>query len=118
MTSRPETDAISAGLGWVCALDKEFTGAERAPPDQGGGPERRLAAFVMDERAIPRQGMRIEPRRRGDVRHALAHARPGHRPRLRAGRVGEPGESSWSTCAGGRGAPHVVKKPIYKRGGD
>src|SRR5207237_1003292 len=22
----PETDAISAGLGWVCALDKEFTG--------------------------------------------------------------------------------------------
>ena len=24
----PETDAISAGLGWCCALDKEFTGAE------------------------------------------------------------------------------------------
>src|SRR5207247_1874005 len=22
----PDTDAISAGLGWVCALDKEFTG--------------------------------------------------------------------------------------------
>src|SRR5689334_6873089 len=24
----PETDAISAGLGWVCALEKEFTGVE------------------------------------------------------------------------------------------
>ena len=24
----PETDAISAGLGWVCALDKEFTGVD------------------------------------------------------------------------------------------
>ena len=24
----PETDAISAGLGWTCALDKEFTGVE------------------------------------------------------------------------------------------
>src|SRR6476619_4607735 len=24
----PETDAISAGLGWVCAFDKDFTGAE------------------------------------------------------------------------------------------
>ena len=24
----PDTDAISAGLGWVCALDKDFTGAE------------------------------------------------------------------------------------------
>ena len=23
------------GLGWVCALDKEFTGAERAARDQG-----------------------------------------------------------------------------------
>src|SRR5919201_385332 len=23
----PETDAISAGLGWVCSLEKEFTGA-------------------------------------------------------------------------------------------
>src|SRR5204862_7575037 len=24
----PDTDAISAGLGWVCALDEEFTGVE------------------------------------------------------------------------------------------
>ena len=24
----PETDAISAGLGWTCALDKEFTGVD------------------------------------------------------------------------------------------
>ncbi len=24
----PETDAISAGLGWACALDTEFTGVE------------------------------------------------------------------------------------------
>ena len=32
-----ETDAISAGLGWTCALDKEFTGVERAAPDQGRG---------------------------------------------------------------------------------
>ena len=26
----PDTDAISAGLGWVCALDKEFTGRRGA----------------------------------------------------------------------------------------
>ena len=24
----PDTDAISAGLGWLCALEKDFTGAE------------------------------------------------------------------------------------------
>ncbi len=29
-TSPPETDAISAGLGWACALETEFTGAERS----------------------------------------------------------------------------------------
>ena len=52
----PETDAISAGLGWVCALDKEFTGAAVLREIKERGPERKLVAFVMDERAIPRAG--------------------------------------------------------------
>jgi aminomethyltransferase len=56
----PETDAISAGLGWVCALDKEFTGVEELRRIKEEGPERRLAAFVMIEKAIPRAGMAIE----------------------------------------------------------
>src|SRR6185295_16692487 len=43
----PDTDAISAGLGWVCALEKEFTGA---------GDLRRIKA---DGPGIPRQGMAI-----------------------------------------------------------
>ncbi len=34
----PDTDAISAGLGWMCALDKDFTGAAELRADQGGGP--------------------------------------------------------------------------------
>ena len=55
----PETDAISAGLGWACALEKDFTGAEELRRVKAGGPARRLAAFVMDERAVPRQGMAI-----------------------------------------------------------
>jgi glycine cleavage system T protein (aminomethyltransferase) len=54
-----ETDAISAGLGWVCALDTEFTGADALRRVKEQGPEMRLAAFVMEERAIPRQGMAI-----------------------------------------------------------
>jgi len=54
-----ETDAISAGLGWVCALDTEFTGAEALREVKQRGPERRLVAFVMEEKAIPRQGMAI-----------------------------------------------------------
>jgi aminomethyltransferase len=55
----PDIDAISAGLGWVCALDKDFTGAEALRRIKHAGPERRLAAFVMEERAVPRQGMPI-----------------------------------------------------------
>ena len=55
----PETDAISAGLGWVCALDKEFVGAEPLRAVKAAGPVRRLAAFVMEEKAIPRHGMAI-----------------------------------------------------------
>jgi len=55
----PDTDAISAGLGWVCALQKDFTGAEELRRIKEADPERRLAAFVMEERAVPRQGMPI-----------------------------------------------------------
>ena len=56
----PETDAISAGLGWCCALDTEFTGVERLREVKIAGPEHKLAPFVMTEKAIPRQGMPVE----------------------------------------------------------
>src|SRR5919202_509033 len=52
--------AVPGGLGWTCALDKEFTGAQRLREIKEHGPERKLVAFVMDERAVPRQGMPIE----------------------------------------------------------
>jgi aminomethyltransferase len=55
-----DTDAISAGLGWTCALDTDFTGVDVLRRLKEHGPERRLVAFVMQERAIPRQGMPIE----------------------------------------------------------
>src|ERR671938_1085547 len=37
----PETDAISAGLGWTCALAKEFTGVDelRRVKDEGPAPK-------------------------------------------------------------------------------
>src|SRR3989440_7220734 len=56
----PDTDAISAGLSWVCALEKEFTGVEALRRVKEQGPERRLVAFVMEDRAIPRHGMPLE----------------------------------------------------------
>jgi glycine cleavage system T protein (aminomethyltransferase) len=56
----PETDAISAGLGWTCALDTEFTGVDALRRVKEEGPQRKLVAFVMEEKAIPRGGMPIE----------------------------------------------------------
>ena len=55
----PEWDAISSGLGWVCALETEFTGVAALREIEARGPARRLVAFRMTEQAIPRQGMAI-----------------------------------------------------------
>jgi aminomethyltransferase len=55
-----ETDAISAGLAWTCALETAFTGADVLRRIKEEGPGRRLVAFVMEEKAIPRPAMPID----------------------------------------------------------
>ena len=54
-----ETNAIEAGLAWACALDKQFTGADELRRVRAAGPARRLVAFRMVDRAIPRSGCGI-----------------------------------------------------------
>ncbi len=56
----PERTPIEAGLGWACALDKEFTGVEVLRRQKEEGTPEKLVAFVMDDKGIPRQGMAIE----------------------------------------------------------
>jgi aminomethyltransferase len=113
----PDTDAISAGLGWVCALDKEFTGVEELRRIRDEGPERKLVAFVMEESGIPRQGMPIAGG--GEVTSGT------HSPMLDQG-VGlgyvpaeqaEPGTELTIDVRGRDRRARVVKKPIYKREG-
>jgi aminomethyltransferase len=55
----PSTNAIEAGLGWVCALERDFTGSDVLRRTRREGPARRLVAFRMLERAIPRAGCEI-----------------------------------------------------------
>jgi aminomethyltransferase len=111
----PDTDAISAGLGWVCALDTDFTGAERLREIKERGPEQRLAAFVMEERAVPRQHMPILEG--GEVTSGT------HSPMLDIG-IGmgyvpaalfEPGAELTIDVRGKHRRARTVKKPIYKR---
>ena len=111
----PDTDAISAGLGWVCALDKDFTGAEELRRIKEGGPERRLTAFVMEEPGIPRQGMTIAEG--GEVTSG------SHSPMLERGiglayvpaELAQPGSELTVDVRGRPRRARVVKKPIYSR---
>ena len=111
----PDTDAISAGLGWTCALDKEFTGVEELRRVKAEGPTRKLVAFVMSESGIPRQGMPI--REGGEVTSG------SHSPMLDKG-IGmgyveaahsEPGTALTIDVRGRERPAEVVKKPIYKK---
>jgi aminomethyltransferase len=111
----PETDAISAGLGWTCALDKDFTGAPALRAIKERGPERRLAAFVMADKAVPRQGMAIAEG--GEVTSGT------HSPMLDRGigmgyvpsALAEPGAEVTIDVRGRPRRAMIVSKPIYKR---
>jgi aminomethyltransferase len=114
----PETDAISAGLGWACALGaKTFTGSDELRRIKEAGPARRLVSFVMGEKAIPRQGMQIEGG--GEVTSGT------HSPMLELG-IGmgyvpaERAAPETGLTIDVRGRPRrarVVKRPIYTREG-
>lgn len=48
------TSPIEAGLSWICKFNKPFTNSEALEKEKGRGPERKLIAFELDERGIPR----------------------------------------------------------------
>jgi aminomethyltransferase len=108
-------DAISSGLGWVCALDTEFTGAAPLREIKAAGPDRKLVAFRMTEAAIPRQGMAIEGG--GEVTSG------SHSPMLDVGiglgyvpaAMAAPGGELVVDVRGRARHGAVATKPIYKR---
>ncbi len=53
------TSPIEAGLGWVCKFTKEFTNSKALEAEKQRGSKRKLIAFKLDERGIPRQGYDI-----------------------------------------------------------
>ncbi|RZP17381.1 MAG: glycine cleavage system aminomethyltransferase GcvT [Flavobacteriales bacterium] len=53
------TSPIEAGLGWITKFSKKFTNSENLLRQKEHGTQRRLVAFVLDERGIPRQGYAI-----------------------------------------------------------
>lgn len=53
------TSPIEAGLGWITKFTKEFTNSEALEAQKRHGPDRKLIAFTLDERGVPRQGYDI-----------------------------------------------------------
>lgn len=53
------TSPIEAGLGWITKFTKEFTNYEALENEKRQGPKRKLVAFEIDERGIPRHGYDI-----------------------------------------------------------
>jgi aminomethyltransferase len=53
------TSPIEAGLGWITKFSKKFTNSEALEDQKRRGPKRKLVAFELDERGIPRQGYDI-----------------------------------------------------------
>ena len=53
------TSPIEAGLSWITKFTKDFINAENLKKEKEHGPERRLIAFELNERGIPRQGYDI-----------------------------------------------------------
>jgi aminomethyltransferase len=111
----PERTPIEAGLAWACDLDKDFIGVETLRRQKDEGPEENLVAFVMEEKAIPRQGMAIAEG--GEVTSGSLS------PMLDKGiglgyvqsELAEPGTALTLDVRGRPRTARVVRKPIYKR---
>ena len=53
------TSPIDAGLGWITKFTKDFTNSEALKAEKERGSNRKLIAFELDERGIPRHGYDI-----------------------------------------------------------
>ncbi len=53
------TSPIEAGLSWITKFTKDFVNHEALAKQKEQKPERRLVAFELDERGVPRQGYDI-----------------------------------------------------------
>jgi aminomethyltransferase len=111
-----EHTALEAGLGWVCALDaKDFTGADALRAQKATGVPRKLVAFRMLDRGIPRQGMAMLPEgtvTSGTMSPSLGIGiGMGYVPAERV----DPGTAVQIDVRGRTLAAEIAKKPLYAK---
>ena len=54
-----KTSPLEAGLGWITKFNKEFTNSENLKKQKEAGVTRKIVAFEMQERAVPRHDYEI-----------------------------------------------------------
>jgi aminomethyltransferase len=111
----PDRTPLEAGLGWACALAKHFTGVEVLRRQKEEGPPETLAAFVMEDKGIPRQGMRVLEG--GEVTSGTLSPSLGQALGMAyvdASRA-QPGTELTIDLRGRPRRGRIVKKPFYKR---
>jgi aminomethyltransferase len=115
-----ETDAIEAGLGWVCAEGKVYVGSEAHARTRAEGPRRRLVALRMDEeRAVPRPGCDLLAQ--GEAVGAVTSGT--FSPTLERGiglgyvpsALADPGTALVVDVRGRARPAHTARKPLYQR---
>jgi aminomethyltransferase len=111
----PERTPLEAGLGWACALDKEFTGVEALRRQKEEGPPEKLVAFVMEDPGIPRKGMPVEEG--GEVTSGTLSPTLGTSIGLAyvSASRSDPGTEITIDVRGRPRGARIVKKPFYTR---
>jgi aminomethyltransferase len=111
----PDRTPIEAGLGWACALDKEFTGVAVLRRQKEEGPAQKLVAFELEEKGIPRQGMPILEG--GEVTSGTLSPTLGKAIGLgyADAPLAEPGREITIDLRGRPRRGRIVTKPFYKR---
>ena len=113
-------DPIAAGLGWACAEQTGFIGAEAISEVRASGPELKLVPFVIDGPGIARQGDRVLV---GGVLTSGAVTSGTFSPSLERGiglayvpaRSAVPGTSFQIDVRGSIRAATVASKPLYAK---
>jgi aminomethyltransferase len=113
---------IEAGLGWACALDKDFIGVERLREQAEGGTAEKLAPFKFKERGIPRAGCPILAAGEPIGMTTSGTLSPCLSVGIGMGYVradlAEPGSEIEVDVRGKRRAARVASKPLYEKKGD
>ncbi len=115
----PETDPISAGLGWACVESTGFIGSDRVAVMRANGTDEKLAPFEIEGAGIPRQG---NPVMVGD--EVVGEVTSGtFSPSLEKGigmaylrsDLAEPGTELEIDVRGKRRTARVSSKPLYRK---